>query len=71
MQNVCLLPPEGRYNLYSERHAGVQYFNSARSTKLTFAELLKSEEGHHVLFNVTDYLHICNYSHTGKVCSNV
>jgi len=25
------------------------------------------EEGYHVVFNVQDYLYICNYSSTGKV----
>ena len=70
MQSPSLNAPEGRYALYSERHAGTHHFNSARSTKLTFADLLKTEEGYHVLFNVTDYLHICNHSHTGKVCTS-
>lgn len=59
--------PEGRYALYSERHSGLQYFSSSRSTKLTFVNLPVKEEGSHVVFNVQDYLHICNYSHTGKV----
>ena len=59
--------PEGTYTLYSERHSGLQYFSSSRATKLTFADLLMKEDGYHVVFNVQDYLYICNYSSTGKV----
>lgn len=62
-----LLAPEGKYTLFSERHAGLQYFSSSRATRLTFVDLLVKEEGFHVVFNLQDYLHICNYSHTGKV----
>lgn len=62
-----LFAPEGTYDLYSERHSGLQYFSSSRATKLTFADLLSKEEGYHVVFNVQDYLHICSYSSTGKV----
>ena len=66
MQSGYLSAPEGRYNLFSERQTGIHNFTASRSTKLTFADLLKSEEGRYVLFNVSDYIHICNYSHTGK-----
>ena len=59
--------PEGTYTLYSERHSGLQYFSSSRATRLTFADLLMKEDGYHVVFNVQDYLYICNYSSTGKV----
>ncbi len=59
--------PEGTYTLYSERHSGLQYFSSSRATKLTYADLLMKEDGYHVVFNVQDYLYICNYSSTGKV----
>ena len=59
--------PEGRYALYSERQSGLQYFSSSRATRLTFVEPLAKEEGLHVVFNVQDLLHICNYSQTGKV----
>ena len=62
-----LYAPEGTYTLYSERHSGLQYFSSSRATKLTFADLLMKEDGYHVVFNVQDYLYICNYSSTGKV----
>lgn len=58
--------PEGTYTLYSERHSGLQYFSSSRATRLTFADLLMKEDGYHVVFNVQDYLYICNYSSTGK-----
>ena len=66
-----LFAPEGTYDLYSERHSGLQYFSSSRATKLTFADLLSKEEGYHVVFNVQDYLHICSYSSTGKVRQHV
>ncbi|KAL3163307.1 hypothetical protein ABBQ32_009698 [Trebouxia sp. C0010 RCD-2024] len=58
--------PEGRYGLFSERHSGMQYFNSTMSTKLTFVDMLMKEEGYHVLFNVAEQLHISPYAHTGK-----
>ena len=60
--------PEGRYGLFSERHSGIQYFNSAMSTKLTFVDILIKEEGYHVMFNVVEQLHISSYAQTGKVC---
>lgn len=60
--------PEGRYGLFSERHSGMQYFNSTMSTKLTFVDMLMKEEGYHVLFNVAEQFHISPYAHTGKVC---
>ena len=59
--------PEGKYALYSERHSGIHYFSSSKATKLTFVDSVMKEEGYHVVFNVQDYLHICYYSHTGKV----
>lgn len=59
--------PEGRYALYSERHSGIQYFSSSKSTKLSFVDMRTKEEGHHVLFNVNEHLLISNYAQTGKV----
>lgn len=63
----CFYAPEGRYRLFSERHSGIQYFSSSKSTKLTFVDMLMKEDGYHVMFNVFEHLHISNYSNTGKV----
>ena len=62
-----LKAPEGRYTLVTERQSG-SAFNSARITRLTYAELTDgAEKGEYVIFNLMDSLHICRYNQTNKV----
>lgn len=63
--------PEGRYVLHSEKTVGLVPFVMRRTTRLTIAALHGGEEeGMYMVYNVGDYLHVCPFDATEKVCSS-